>query len=211
MLGQILQVPLTHLDRAWTNQRIINTLTQAHNCTHLSLSTRWTARKLPLLGLTLLGHILRATNSDPMREVLLQSQTNISRHEHLRRVGKPRAHWQQPRANNHVRRKGAAQGCSLPNKKMRAAKGQSQQESSVAALSLNLSSKVSLNRECKRPSCPQKILCFFSVYLHSQKLWPAALVMAWTRQGSDQLYLEHRMAKEGASDHEVSSDSDPGG
>ena len=88
MLRRILNVPPTHLDRTWTNQRVVNTLTQAHNYTHVSLSAKWTSRKL-----TLLGHILRATSADPMREVLFHPHTNIPRQEHIRRVGKPRAHW----------------------------------------------------------------------------------------------------------------------
>ena len=41
----------------------------------------------------LLGHIIRADPQDPMRQVLVQPNSLIPRIEHVRRVGKPRAHW----------------------------------------------------------------------------------------------------------------------
>ena len=41
----------------------------------------------------LLGHILRAPQDDPMREVLFESGTLRPCIEHCRRVGKPRAQW----------------------------------------------------------------------------------------------------------------------
>ena len=88
MLREILRVPSTYIDRAWTNQRIIDTLCQQFGYQHVSLSNRWKLNKIRLLG-----HILRAPPLDPMRGVLFESGTFTPRIEHTRRVGKPRAHW----------------------------------------------------------------------------------------------------------------------
>ena len=141
MLRRILNVPPTHLDRTWTNQRVVNTLTQAHNYTHVSLSAKWKSRKL-----TLLGHILRATSADPMREVLFHPHTNIPRQEHIRRVGKPRAHWlietlQDAYKHIHPDRvfdannqeqinmlESKRQGCPVPCKRMRSCNGEGRVE-----------------------------------------------------------------------------------
>ena len=88
MLRRILNVPPTHLDRSWTNQRVIHTLTQEHGYKHVPLSLKWKQRKIILLD-----HILRCAPSDPMREVLFEQGTYAPRIERIKRVGKPRANW----------------------------------------------------------------------------------------------------------------------
>jgi len=88
MLRRILRVPSTYIDREWTNQRVIDTLTQRFGYKHVGLSTRWKQNKIRLLG-----HIFRSSPQDPMREVLFETGTFFPRIEHTRRVGKPRAHW----------------------------------------------------------------------------------------------------------------------
>ena len=90
MLRRILRVrvPSTYIDREWTNQRVIDTLTQRFGYKHVSLSTRWKQNKIRLLG-----HIFRSSPPDPMREVLFETGTFFLRIERTRRVGKPRAHW----------------------------------------------------------------------------------------------------------------------
>ena len=88
MLKNNLRVPSTYIDRAWTNQRIIENLSQQFGYRHVSLSNRWKLNKICLLG-----HILRALPLDPMREVLFDSGTFTPRIEYTRRVGKPRANW----------------------------------------------------------------------------------------------------------------------
>ena len=66
MLRRILRVPSTFIDREWTNQRVIDTLTQRFGYKHVSLSTRWKNK------IRLLGHIFRSSLQDPMREVLFE-------------------------------------------------------------------------------------------------------------------------------------------
>ena len=88
MLRRILRVPSTYIDREWTNQRVIDTLTQRFGYKHVGLSTRWKQNKIRLLG-----HIFRSSPQDPMREVLFETGTFFLRIERTRRVGKPRAHW----------------------------------------------------------------------------------------------------------------------
>ena len=67
MLRRILRVPSTYIDREWTNQRVIDTLTQRFGYKHVGLSTRWKQNKIRLLG-----HIFRSSPQDPMREVLFE-------------------------------------------------------------------------------------------------------------------------------------------
>ena len=88
MFRRVLNIPPTHVDRSWTNQRIIDTLWRSHKYKYVQLSAKWMQKKL-----TLLGHILRAPHDDPMREILFQPRQNIPRSVHVRRVGKPRANW----------------------------------------------------------------------------------------------------------------------
>ena len=88
MLRNILGVPPTYVNRSWTNQAVLNELSQRYGYKHIRLSTKWKNRKV-----TLLGHIIRAESEDPMREVLFETGTFRPRIEHIRRVGKPRANW----------------------------------------------------------------------------------------------------------------------
>ena len=86
MLRRVLQVPPTHVNRDWTNQKVIRTLTETAKYKHVRLSETWRKRKI-----TLLGHILRSPTTDPMRQVLFEQGTYAPRIEHTRRVGRPRA------------------------------------------------------------------------------------------------------------------------
>ena len=91
MLRRVLQVPPTHVDREWTNQKVSRTLTDTAKYKHVRLSEKWeTWRKRKI---TLLGHILRSHTTDPMTQVLLEQGTFAPRIEHTRRVGKPSASW----------------------------------------------------------------------------------------------------------------------
>lgn len=87
-LRRILQVPPTFIDRSWTNHRVIDTLRQQHNIKVHRFSDMWKAQKLSLLG-----HVLRASQHDPMRQVIFEGPTKIPRICHCKRVGKPRADW----------------------------------------------------------------------------------------------------------------------
>ena len=86
MLRRVLQVPPTHVDREWTNLKVIRTLAETSKYKHVRLSEAWRRRKI-----TLLGHILRSPPADPMRQVLFEQGTYAPRIEFIRRVGKPRA------------------------------------------------------------------------------------------------------------------------
>ena len=88
MFRRVLQVPPTHVDREWTNQKVIRMLIDTTKYKHVRLSETWRKRKI-----TLLGHILRSPTTDPMRQVLFEQGTYAPRIEHTRRVGKPTANW----------------------------------------------------------------------------------------------------------------------
>ena len=66
----------------------MDTLNVRNHYHNVKLSDSWRKKKI-----TLLGHILRAPTHDPMREVLFESGITTPRIEHIKRVGKPKAHW----------------------------------------------------------------------------------------------------------------------
>ena len=88
MLRKILRVPTIFVNREWTNQKVIDTLEHRFKYSPTKLSIRWKNNKLRLLG-----HILRAPQDDPMREVLFESGTLRPRIEHCIRGGKSQAQW----------------------------------------------------------------------------------------------------------------------
>ena len=87
MLRRILRVPPTHIDRSWTNQKVIDAFTERYGYVHTKLSSKWKKQ------VVLLGHVLRAPQNDPMRHVLFEAGTNLPRAVHTRRVGKPSGYW----------------------------------------------------------------------------------------------------------------------
>ena len=86
MLRRVLNVPPTHIDREWTNQKVVDELKLRAQYQHVKLSDRWKQRKI-----TLLGHILRAPADDPMKQILFEQGTDRPRIEHTRRVGKAKS------------------------------------------------------------------------------------------------------------------------
>ena len=88
MLRRIQQVPRANVNREWTNLAVIEALQRTAQYEHEQLSEKWKKKKI-----TLLGHILRSQNSDPLRQVLFESYTNCPRIDRMSRVGKPRAEW----------------------------------------------------------------------------------------------------------------------
>ena len=50
MLRRVLNVPPTHIDREWTNRRVIDELKLRAQYQHVKLSDRWKQRKITLLG-----------------------------------------------------------------------------------------------------------------------------------------------------------------
>jgi hypothetical protein len=87
-LRRILNVPPTHIDRTWTNKRVIEQLEQQHKYEHRPIATAWNMRKFKLLG-----HIIRAPGEDPLRQVVFETGVIFPRIEHMKRVGRPRANW----------------------------------------------------------------------------------------------------------------------
>ena len=101
---RILKVPPTYIDRTWTNQRVIESLTTSHNLKFERFSETWKFRKVKLLG-----HIIRSHRYDPLRQVLYEKGTLMPRIEHKRRVGKPRANWLIETYNDAYRKLGLSQ------------------------------------------------------------------------------------------------------
>ena len=51
------------------------------------------SEKIQLRQAKLLGHILRASNDDPMRQITFKPSTGDWNHPNKKRVGRPRANW----------------------------------------------------------------------------------------------------------------------
>ena len=71
-----------------TNALVKELLKHHYGVTVVEFSKLWLKRTNQLLG-----HIIRADPQDPMRQVPFQPNSLIPRIEHVRRVGKLRAHW----------------------------------------------------------------------------------------------------------------------
>ena len=88
-IRRILKIPPPHIDRTYTNQKVLDILRTTYQKDTEKFSTTWKKRKVKLLG-----HILRTNHNDPMRQVIFEPYTFATRHEY-RRPGKPRASWLQ--------------------------------------------------------------------------------------------------------------------
>ena len=86
-LRRILKIPSTYIDRTQTNDVVLQKANETGTHTQ-RLSESWKEQKLKLLG-----HILRADHSDPLRQVLFESGTNIPRYHIIRRSGRPKLDW----------------------------------------------------------------------------------------------------------------------
>ena len=85
---RILHIPPTSVDRTMTNASVKELLKNLYGVTVVEFSKLWLKREIQLLR-----HIIRSDPQDPMRQVLFQPNSLIPRIEHVRPVGKPRAHW----------------------------------------------------------------------------------------------------------------------
>ena len=86
-LRRILKIPSTFIDRAQTDQVVLQTA-NTHGVYVQKLSDFWRQRKISLLG-----HIVRADANDPLRQVIFENQTCIPRKPPYRRQGRPRVDW----------------------------------------------------------------------------------------------------------------------
>ena len=96
-IRKILGIHTTFVNRANTNQAVFEQATEVrygdkNRKEHTELEMRSFSQYLHQKNADILGHIIRAEPTDPMRTVSLQPGTNIPRTHENRRVGRPRHH-----------------------------------------------------------------------------------------------------------------------
>ena len=87
-LRRILKLPSTYEDRTYSNKYILDLIKDQYKMKILTFQESWRRRKVKLLG-----HIIRAKHSDPLRQVIFQKGTDQPRTEYKKRTGKPRDKW----------------------------------------------------------------------------------------------------------------------
>ncbi len=87
-LRRILHIPPTHIDREWTNDKVIEKASIAIGKPITRFSETWRLQKFKLLG-----HLLRAEVFDPLHQVCFHDDEKNPRVIGTRRVGRPREHW----------------------------------------------------------------------------------------------------------------------
>ena len=92
-LRKILQVPTTYVDRRYTNARVYELASQIAYPDDPYKSVRPFSAILDEKRTHLAGHILRAANSDPLRQVVYEPNTATVKRIGKRRVGRPRSNW----------------------------------------------------------------------------------------------------------------------
>lgn len=92
-LRKILQVPTTYVDRRYTNARVYELASQIAYPDDPYKSVRPFSAILDEKRTHLAGHILRAANSDPLRQVVYEPNTATVKRIGKRRVGRPRINW----------------------------------------------------------------------------------------------------------------------
>ena len=86
-LRRSLKIAPTHIDRTQSNQKVWDKVAQYE--VHMQrISVTWKEAKLKLMG-----HILRASRYDALRQVIFETGTNAPKSVHCKRVGRPRADW----------------------------------------------------------------------------------------------------------------------
>ena len=94
-LRQILKITTTFINRANTNKKVFEEATRHYN------TNRKNQRRTPQPFTTylheksqaLLGHILRAPDTDPIRQITFRAGTAAPNHYQEKRVGRPRKCW----------------------------------------------------------------------------------------------------------------------
>ena len=95
-LRQILKIPTTYIDRRWTNDKVFQPASRTaypHDPNRRIRPVTTVTIDLDQKRVRLAGHILRAPNHDPLRQVSYQQNSAEPKHIGKRRVGRPRQHW----------------------------------------------------------------------------------------------------------------------
>ena len=92
-LRQILKILTTYIDRRWTNDRVLELASRTAYPRDPNSRIRPVTIDLDQKRVRLAGHILRAPNHDPLRQVSYQQNSAEPKHIGKRRVGRPRQHW----------------------------------------------------------------------------------------------------------------------
>jgi hypothetical protein len=87
-IGELLVIPPTSVDRAWTKNMVLRKLNTEHDVEMEDIGATWKKRKVKLLGL-----IARAHRYDTLRQVLYVKGTLVPRVEYNKRVGAPKMRW----------------------------------------------------------------------------------------------------------------------
>ena len=85
---RILGIPPTHIDRSWTNELVKKEVEKHTKKKYTTFSAQWEKAKISLLG-----HVLRADQNDPMHQVLFEGSAKYPRIVGRRRSGRPRMNW----------------------------------------------------------------------------------------------------------------------
>lgn len=92
-LRQILKIPTTFVDRRWTNTKVFELASQTAYPLDPNRKVRPITIDLDERRVRLAGHILRAPNCDPLRQVSYEPNSAEPKHIGKRRVGRPRQQW----------------------------------------------------------------------------------------------------------------------
>jgi len=87
-LRRILNIPPTHIDRYWTNEKVRTLASEKQGKPILFFSEMWQKQKIALLG-----HLLRADINDPLHQLTFEGETKTPRTVGKRRTGRPREQW----------------------------------------------------------------------------------------------------------------------
>lgn len=87
-LRRILDIPPTHIDRYWTNERVRILASERNGKPIFFFTEMWQKQKFALLG-----HLLRTDINDPLHQVTFEGTTKKPRTVGKRRTGRPRDQW----------------------------------------------------------------------------------------------------------------------
>ena len=87
-IRRIMNATPTHIDRTQTNSLILKQATEIFGKPIIRFTTSWKKAKMALLG-----HILRASHKDPLRQVIFEKDQTKPREIWTRRAGRPRQDW----------------------------------------------------------------------------------------------------------------------
>ena len=90
----MLRIPPTHIDRGIANKKAQEMLIEQINAqSDKDITIHLPSETINQRKLKLLGHIIRADQTDPIRQVTFENESVRPRFKGYRRVGKPRLNW----------------------------------------------------------------------------------------------------------------------